>query len=52
MAAPDQPEQGFVPYYEDLHNRLSNLPTTIMVLAAEEISFGEVLMQQDAFQED
>lgn len=53
MAEPGKTdEEGFVTYYEDLHNRLTNLPTTIMVLAAEEISFGEVLMQQDTFQED
>ncbi|HKK44556.1 MAG TPA: amino acid permease, partial [Balneolaceae bacterium] len=52
MAEPGQLSQDFVSYYEQLHNRLEGLPTTIMVLAAEEISFGEVLMQQDAFQED
>lgn len=52
MAKPGETDQEFTDYYEDLHNRLSDLPTTIMVLAAEEISFGEVLMQQDTFQED
>jgi len=52
MAKPGETEQDFVTYYQDLHNRLTNLPTTIMVLAAEEISFGEVLMQQDTFQDD
>lgn len=52
MAEPGGTDEDFVTYYRDLHNRLSNLPTTIMVLAAEEISFGEVLMQQDTFQED
>jgi amino acid transporter len=52
MAEPGETEQDFVTYYQDLHNRLTNMPTTIIVLAAEEISFGEVLMQQDTFQED
>lgn len=52
MAEPGRPKTDFEIYYEELHNRLEGLPTTIMVLAAEEISFGEVLMQQDAFQED
>lgn len=52
MAEPDKIDEDFVTYYEDLHNRLTDLPTTIMVLAAEEISFGEVLMQQDTFQDD
>jgi hypothetical protein len=52
MAEPGQTEEPFVEYYENLQQRLSGLPTTIMVLAAEEISFGEVLMQQDTFQED
>lgn len=53
MARPDQTENGFQNYYENLQTRLTDLPTTIMVLAAEEeISFGEVLLQQDTFQED
>lgn len=47
-----EPGDRFTAYYENLQQRLSGLPTTIMVLAAEEISFGEVLMQQDNFQED
>ncbi len=50
MAEPDE-EKDFTAYYERLQQRLSGLPTTIMVLAAEEISFGEVLMQQDSFTE-
>jgi len=52
MAKPGQADGDFITYYEQLHNRLNNLPTTIMVLAAEEISFGEVLLQQDEFQGD
>jgi len=52
MAEPGHPESDFVTYYDQLHKRLEGLPTTIMVLAAEEISFGEILMQQDGFQND
>ncbi|SMO44597.1 amino acid permease [Gracilimonas mengyeensis] len=47
-----EPDENFSEYYAGLQQRLKGLPTTIMVLAAEEISFGEVLMQQDNFQED
>lgn len=43
-----EPDENFTSYYESLQKNLSGLPTTIMVLAAEEISFGKVLMQQDA----
>lgn len=47
-----EPDENFKNYYEKIQKRLDGLPTTIMVLAAEEISFGEVLFQQDSFQED
>jgi hypothetical protein len=46
------PDENFVQYYENLQKRINKLPTTILVMAAEEISFGEVLMQQDAFRDD
>ncbi len=49
MAVPDE---NFEVYYTSMQERLQDLPTTILVLAAEEISFGEVLMQQDAFRKD
>ncbi|MDZ7683556.1 MAG: Na-K-Cl cotransporter [Fodinibius sp.] len=52
MAEPAKISEDYVTYYEKLQDRLENLPTTIMVLAGEDISFGEVLMQQDTFQED
>ncbi|MDZ7694284.1 MAG: hypothetical protein U5K69_24715 [Balneolaceae bacterium] len=45
-----EPGKDFVSYYESLQKRLYDLPTTLMVLAGEEISFGEVLMQQDTFE--
>lgn len=44
MAAPDK---NFTSYYEGLQSKLKGLPTTIMVLASEESTFGEVLMQQE-----
>lgn len=46
------PDENFVEYYKKLQKRIHKLPTTILVMAAEEISFGEVLMQQDAFRAD
>jgi len=52
MAEPNMPDNEFLKYYEDLYSRLKGLPTTVLVLAAEEISFGDVLMQQDAFQDE
>jgi amino acid transporter len=47
-----EPDENFTAYYEGLQKRLEGLPTTILVLAAEDVSFGEVLLNQDAFQED
>ena len=43
------PDEKFISYYENLQKRIRNLPTTLLVLAAEEISFSEVLMQQETF---
>ncbi len=47
-----KPDKNFEQYYSHLQKQLQDLPTTILVLAAEEISFGEVLMQQDSFRKD
>jgi len=47
-----EPDENFIKYYGTIQERLKGLPTTILVLAAEEISYGEVLYQQDEFQED
>lgn len=47
-----EPDDHYLEYYGNIQERLKGLPTTILVLAAEEISYGEVLLQQDAFQED
>ncbi len=41
MAAPDE---NFQSYYSQLQERSSDLPTTVFVLAAENIEFGEVIM--------
>jgi amino acid transporter len=38
-----EPDKNFTSYYEGLQKRLSGLTTTIMVLAAEENSFGDIL---------
>lgn len=48
MATPDK---NFARYYQTIQERLEGLPTTVMVLAGEDISYGEVLMQQDEFDE-
>ncbi|MGA8854167.1 MAG: Na-K-Cl cotransporter, partial [Christiangramia sp.] len=47
-----RPDSNFESYYANLQEQLSDLPTTILVMAAEEISFGEVLMQQDTFRKN
>ena len=46
MAAPEN-EADFVAYYEQLRTRARGLPSTVFVLAAEEIAFREVLLQRD-----
>jgi len=40
MAAP---EEDFVEYYEELQQRVANLPSTVFVLASPNFSFSEVL---------
>jgi len=42
MAAPGD---DFVDYYEALQQRAEGLPTTVFVLAAEDVAFGEVLLE-------
>jgi Amino acid transporters len=42
MATPDE-EDDYVTYYTRLHERTAGLPPTVFVLAAEEISFRDVL---------
>lgn len=45
------PGDNFSEYYKNIQKRLEGLPTTVMVLAGEDISYGKVLMQQDEFDE-
>jgi hypothetical protein len=49
LAEPDSPaiKGDYVAYYERMQHRLAGLPTTVLVLAAEDLAFGEVLMEQD-----
>lgn len=42
-----EPAEDFQEYYKNIQQRLKGLPTTMLVLAAEEVSFGDVLMQSD-----
>lgn len=42
MARPG-PEEAFTSYYRALRERTARLPTTLYVLAAQEIGFGELL---------
>jgi amino acid transporter len=46
-----QPNGDFKSYYEGLQNMTKDLPTTVFVLAGQEISFGDVLIQQDTMTE-
>jgi hypothetical protein len=47
-----KPGDDFTEYYSRIQKRLDDLPTTVMVLAGEDISYGEVLLQQDEFDEN
>ena len=42
MATP-QENEDYVEYYETLHSKIVDLPSTIFVLAAPDFAFGEVL---------
>jgi amino acid transporter len=46
MAEPHETDD-FVNYYRMMRVRTDDLPSTVMVLAAEDIAFDEVLVQQD-----
>ncbi len=43
------PDENFMEYYKRMQKLISPLPTTILVLAADEVSFREVLFQEDVF---
>jgi hypothetical protein len=41
------PDDTFLKYYEGMQEMTANLPTTAFVLAGQDISFGDVLIQKD-----
>lgn len=45
-----EPDENFESYYEKVQDRVDGLPTTILALAAQEISFGEVLIKKDTME--
>jgi hypothetical protein len=45
-----EPDEHFEQYYETIQRRLVGMPTTILALAAQEISFGEVLIKKDTME--
>ena len=45
-----EPGEHFEEYYEKVQHRVNGLPTTILALAAQEISFGEVLIKKDTME--
>jgi len=49
MATPDE---NFISYFEKAQSRIDKIPTTILALAAQEVSFGEVLISKDTMQEN
>lgn len=42
-----EPHAGFVEYYERLQQRVNGLASTVLVLSAEDISFGDVVIEKD-----
>ncbi len=42
-----EPNDGFSAYYKKVHKNLEGLPTSVLVLAAKDNSFGDILMQTD-----
>jgi amino acid transporter len=44
---PGEDVAAFADYYEDLQVRTAGLPSTVFVLAAEDLVFGEVLIQRE-----
>jgi len=41
------PEENFVSYYENLQRMIEGLPSTIFVLASEELAFEEILLKYE-----
>lgn len=47
-----EPHSQYTAYFEQVQNRIKNMPTTVLALAAQEVSFGEVLIQKDTMSEN
>ena len=47
-----KPSKNFLEYYDAVQLRIKELPTTILALAAQEVSFGEILIKQEASQDN
>lgn len=47
IAEPEEDVAGFADYYADLMEWTAGLPATLFVLAAEDLAFGEVLIQRE-----
>ncbi len=45
-----EPDENFEAYYEKVQDRVDGLPTTILALASQEISYGEVLIKKDTME--
>lgn len=45
-----EPDENFEAYYEKVQDRVNGLPTTILALASQEISYGEVLIKKDTME--
>lgn len=46
------PNQDFINYFKSARKRIEKLPTTVLALAGQDVSFGEVLIQKDTMQEN
>ncbi|WP_029037241.1 response regulator transcription factor [Salinimicrobium xinjiangense] len=46
------PGKNFMEYYKNMQQLIAPLPTTVLVLAADDVSFREVLFQEDVFSAD
>jgi len=42
-----KPDDDFVSYYKKIHDMTKSMPTTLFVLAGQDISFGDVLVPKD-----
>ncbi len=46
-----RPDENFTAYYSNMQRRVQDLPTTILALAGQDVSFGEVLIKNKAAHE-